>query len=750
MEVARQQLPQVSQGMVLKQSCLCSAGSLTQPCAPRATRPAYVRPQPVCQKQNSQCMISTTDIIERIEAKIRTAEQSQSKRSSPASTGASTPSDIVSATCLSSFSSCAGTPPFCSVQLPACAPSVPPPPAILAGSLRRGAVPVVQEQPEVLSDSSEVCVPIQPAIQEATPQPSCVPSVPIQETNNDLRSLLVASKAAHSIVPSPPPETCAESVQAVKVGEMLADAYAVNIGGQIFDLGSELGRGAFGVVREAIMRGEGDGKVVAVKASKIQNVDVVSEFIECHVLQRLNRILSANSSEATRRVPQYLAHCREASEVTLAMTKVAGCPLDSWLYGTDGSDGHQASLGFAGACSFATSLLSQMVPVFVALQPIAFHRDISGHNFMIEDSGADDCMKFTMIDFGLAVETLDWKENWRTSGIGGDPRYWSPAHLSHILYGASVMENQSPVFARLYQERLDHYSFGVLLLELVFGLWNFSSNDARSAVCVPVAVVTARVCWKIYWARVHEMFEIFQLNKKDSNRMRQQLVASRLPDIITEAHTELCYALRAAAMADFSCPASTEIVPLLIVATEFIDPASTLSWGDVPQLLHGNVARFLQMPAARAQHQPVRRTLTVDMRDISPIQGVRVSAQHQPVHQRQIVGVQGVSPSQDAATLPKGSEIKAQMCRRHSTGGPAFVGSPLVHRPRSISRGVLPQSRSSLGGLLACRTDILIDTRDVTKKLATMQGMPLRSTVGGTLLQRTVGCRGNAGQNVRR
>lgn len=400
---------------------------------------------------------------------------------------------------------------------------------------------------------------------------------------------------------------------------------SVILGGRTFELGKELGRGAFGSVLEAVEIGNVDGKAVAVKVSKVNGTAgfrlLVTEF---QVLRRLNHVLSREGAEdSLKRVPRYIAHSFGPSEVTFAMTKAQGRPLDEWLYGSDSGsspgslEGRARSFSFVRSCRFAAALLSQMAPVFSALQPIAFHRDISDHNFFVDVSGGDDDPHFTIIDFGLAVEAAEWKGHWRTMDIGGDPRYWSPAHLSQFCIGAEEMEQKEPAFARLCQERLDHYSFGVLLLELVFGLWDGSSDGDHDLAGVLDQLVGARVCWQTYWSLTNSLAGNIQHGKSDLSRLHDDIVASGLQSAFATAHQKLSQVLRSAAGANFSGQAATEIVPLLATAADLMDPSSTVSWVQLPEVLSGGTSRVLPSSDATLQHQPVGREPTACVRNVA-------------------------------------------------------------------------------------------------------------------------------------
>jgi hypothetical protein len=214
----------------------------------------------------------------------------------------------------------------------------------------------------------------------------------------------------------------------------------VQVGRRTYEVVRELGRGAFGIVWEAqeYMDGAngGESALAAVKCSVPSSQPAMDGAVfETHVLKQLTEALPFDVHTAAR-VPRYFGHSVVAgaagkSAVTVAMTKLQGMPLDKWLYGVsektlmkinmtellDGPlpDGKHSTHGLVAASSVATALLSQISPVFAALSGIAFHRDISAHNFLVKDSQIADGINspdFAVLDFGLAVRAHSWNQDW--------------------------------------------------------------------------------------------------------------------------------------------------------------------------------------------------------------------------------------------------------------------------------------------------------------------------------------------------
>jgi len=373
------------------------------------------------------------------------------------------------------------------------------------------------------------------------------------------------------------------------------DCFRVN--GRTLKCVRELGRGSFGVVWE-VQEHEG-GPLLALKISTPANQQLLEAcLLEAEVLRQLEAALPSEVADA-QRVPRYVTHARASQgggsgTVQVAMSKLAGRPLDQWIYGIDEScfktrpvaelcegplpGGNFASRDFAGACGFAGKLLSQLVPVFDALGSIAFHRDVSGHNFLIRD--ADGSEQLSILDFGLAVDARSWHREWQTSNIAGDPRYFTPAAWMMIAYGCGhVRLHPDQGFQRQYVQRLDHFGLGVAALEALFALWDGSTvadadADSGRAAARRRALGEARAAWLAYWKVALGLFQGF--HAEGPERTSRRLSRSQdVPQLLRRLRA-LCSALaNAAAVAPDPAEAA-----VLRVAAGLIDWRSSLSWRD--------------------------------------------------------------------------------------------------------------------------------------------------------------------------
>jgi serine/threonine protein kinase len=380
------------------------------------------------------------------------------------------------------------------------------------------------------------------------------------------------------------------------------------VGSRTLERMHKLGQGSFATVWEvrekSIVGNETvqESPIWALKVSSPINEQILEAcLLEAEILQRL-ALLLPDEVLAANRVPQYVAHtvsgtqaavsptCRHG-QVLVAMSKLDGKPLDQWLYGVDENrlktitmselldgplpGGQLASKNLAGACNTASALLSQMAPVFTALSGIAHHRDVSAHNFLIrEEAGAEE---FSLLDFGLAVRTSTWEAECRSKSICGDPRYFTPAAWTLLALGlkaTQAMPDSASMF-RQYEKRIDHFSFGMLVLEVLFALWKGPDQENTMDGHEKAALVTAQKAWHEFWGEAVGLFQKF--HGKGLSATRQVLVQANKLSQYKDKLTALCSALRLAHDAVQSS------LPALVfkIAAELIDPQGVMSWQDI-------------------------------------------------------------------------------------------------------------------------------------------------------------------------
>jgi len=372
------------------------------------------------------------------------------------------------------------------------------------------------------------------------------------------------------------------------------DGGLVEIASRVFKLLEVIGRGAFGVVwraQEARLPEDIAIKVVEAK----DNPGFVAAAFEAELMQ----ILQATCSHSSKHMPRYIAHSAAklnsqdgGGTVHIAMSYVPGGPLDKWLYGISDElhktmdiaemvsgrlpGSQQGSMSLEGACTIAQELLKQLSTVFTAFQSLAFHRDVSSHNVLVDI--AEGRPEFALIDFGLAVRSGSWSQEWRSSNLAGDPRYWTPATWMAFAFGFKYLSTHpNPGFQKQYISRIDHFAVGILALETLFVLWQ--PDEAFQQVNPTLWQV--RVAWLEYWTQSFRMFQMF--HAKGAQEVRQLITHSQGEGLasLVERLRHLRHALRAAAEQQVNKRCSE----LLALSADLISENGTTCWSDVPAAL---------------------------------------------------------------------------------------------------------------------------------------------------------------------
>jgi serine/threonine protein kinase len=288
------------------------------------------------------------------------------------------------------------------------------------------------------------------------------------------------------------------------------------------------------------------------------------------------------------------------------MSYVPGGALDKWLYGISDEEhktvdisllvqgglpgGQQGLWMLNDAGSTVRDLLTQLAGVFGSFQPIAFHRDVSSHNVLVDFARGLRRPEFALIDFGLAVRSGSWSREWRNSNLAGDPRYWTPSAWMAFAFGFKyVATHPNAGFQHQYLVRMDHFSLGVLGLETLLALWD--PAEAREGSCVGMPEV--RAAWGKYWAAVIHLFQMFHM--QGAQEVRQFIAQSQdegISSLVTHLR-QLRHALRAAA----AQPANMRVSALLLVLADLVDEKGTVRWAEIPPMLGEDLqASMAEMP----------------------------------------------------------------------------------------------------------------------------------------------------------
>jgi len=467
-------------------------------------------------------------------------------------------------------------------------------------------------------------------------------------------------------------EAPADSAEAAAYEAPAKGGHEVEIGNRPFELFDVIGRGAFGVVWRS--RARGDEKDIAVKVVSAKDT---AAFVTAAFEAELLQILTAAGTRSSKHVPQYVAHSSTRSGnkegggvVRLAMSYVKGGALDRWLYGISDEehktvdvvqlvDGHlpggqQGSWLLSDACKVVHELVAQLAGVFASLEPIAYHRDVSSHNVLVDFPNGFEKPDFALIDFGLAVRSGSWNSEWRNSNLAGDPRYWTCAAWMAFAFGFKyVATHPNAGFQKQYLTRMDHFSLGVLGLETLFALWHTGEAYEGSTP----GMLEARAAWAKFWISVIHMFQMFHM--QGAQEVRQYISQSQEEGVasLVDNLRHLRQALRVAAVH----PANAKRAALLLVLADLIDEKGTATWAELPAMLQEDLQASAQnrrgdlqadagSPTGVAGASLSRSSAT--LAEASPPQVLR-AAHSRP--RSSTVDSEELSQSRPAARAPRGS-----------------------------------------------------------------------------------------------
>jgi len=430
-----------------------------------------------------------------------------------------------------------------------------------------------------------------------------------------------------AVVSLPPPSRPCEGE--VKAGDRLTANKDVKIGGYRFRCCSILGRGSFSEVW--------GGETVSAPSSGSCYREVAVKDISCSSQAELQqalfeaKLLEKLCGPDPIRIPRYLAHSvdlRTADQVgggaadaasgsgggwrvRVAMSKAPGEPLDNFLRRQPPAslDGPNA---VRRGCALASQLVRQLGPALERISKFAWHRDVNSHNILLSDAceggplnniasadpeEASRRASFWLIDFGLAVDSTTWQQQWPHSDVAGDCRYWPPSSFLMSFYGPDETTARKD-FCKQYKTRLDVAGLGLTALEILCSTV-LSTRHAWGEGGLRGSWRRLFVAWEKYREEVTrwhtQIFYIFA-SGGDIGPLYQQLAKERVVDRVTEHLVTLRGLLR-------SCTQRAEdvrIQNLLAVLAEMIDERSTMSLMEAVDALGGAEAPAVVAAAVAA------------------------------------------------------------------------------------------------------------------------------------------------------
>jgi len=306
------------------------------------------------------------------------------------------------------------------------------------------------------------------------------------------------------------------------------DNSEIVISGRAFRIDGTLGEGSFGVVWAATCLSGTNEEGVSIQGSTAaikeilcrSQVDLQRAETERHLLRYVGAQLAAGKS-ALRCFPSLLISEVDQVEpelwrVRIAMTKLEGQPLEKFLDGLNPMmPGYDASTNpFRGKdalekiCHFVSEMLQQLVPGLEHLSRQAHHRDITPRNILV--NACDGQWKFSLVDFGLAVDAGQWKRDLLSSDIGGDGHYWPTSSWFTLCYGAHHLQGY-PALQSEYEFCLDLHAMGIAALRTLMELWSREmhrhSVPEGSTWLQHAKLMRLQVAWSRFWDDIVRVWE---------------------------------------------------------------------------------------------------------------------------------------------------------------------------------------------------------------------------------------------------
>ncbi|KAM7474005.1 hypothetical protein LguiB_021248 [Lonicera macranthoides] len=211
------------------------------------------------------------------------------------------------------------------------------------------------------------------------------------------------------------------------------------------DFQVKLGRGGFGSVYEGDLA---DGTKVAVKC-----LDSIGQGRK-EFLAEVNTIGSINHFNLVR----LIGYCAEKSNRLLVYEHMCNGSLDKWIFNPERTQ----VLGWEIRRKIIMGLAKGLEYLHILCNPSIIHFDIKPQNILLDGD-----FNVKISDFGLA-KLIDRDQSQVLTALKGTPGYVAP----ELFTGTNI------------SVKADVFSFGIVILEIVFGRKNLDSTQSRPLINV--------------------------------------------------------------------------------------------------------------------------------------------------------------------------------------------------------------------------------------------------------------------------
>ncbi|CAM6083355.1 unnamed protein product [Calypogeia fissa] len=219
---------------------------------------------------------------------------------------------------------------------------------------------------------------------------------------------------------------------------------------------NDIGQGGFGIVYKGTLE---DGRKVAIKKLK-QNQRLVMDFLA--EVQTLGRINHANLVELLGYAHQPAAAGQDEQELYLVYEFVAKKSLDQWIFESK----KDSTLPWDTRINIIKGMAKGLEYLHEHLQggKRITHLDIKPHNILLNNKNVP-----KIADFGMAKWLGSESTGQPTRALAGTPGYMAPEQLDMPA-----------------DPKMDVYSFGMVLLEVISGRHYADRSEAPDRVYLPL------------------------------------------------------------------------------------------------------------------------------------------------------------------------------------------------------------------------------------------------------------------------